>query len=113
MTPTKKQFHVFVVINMRRASKVDANHTEIVDCFKKLGCSVLSLAAMGKGVPDLLVATKGITWLVEVKSGKGKENALQQEWAENWKGARALVRDAQGVETVVKLMRCGKINNNL
>ena len=90
---------------MRRASKIDANHTEIVDCFRKLGCSVLSLAAMGKGVPDLLVATNGITWLVEVKSGKSKENDLQLEWAENWQGARALVRDTQGVETVVKLMR--------
>jgi len=90
---------------VRRASKVDANHAQIVDCFRKLGCSVLSLAAMGKGVPDLLVATKGITWLVEVKSGKSKENELQKEWAENWQGARALVRDTQGVETVVKLMR--------
>jgi len=95
---------------MRRAAKVDANHTEIVDCFKKLGCSVLSLAAMGKGVPDLLVATNGITWLVEVKSGKGKENELQKEWAENWQGARALVRDRQGVETVVKLMRSKQLD---
>jgi len=90
---------------VRRASKVDANHAQIVDCFKKLGCSVLSLAAVGKGVPDLLVATNGITWLVEVKSGKGKENALQKEWAENWQGARALVRDREGVERVVKLMK--------
>ena len=95
---------------MRRAAKVDANHTEIVDCFKKLGCSVLSLAAMGKGVPDLLVATNGITWLVEVKSGKNKENELQKEWAENWQGARALVRDRQGVETVVKLMRSKQLD---
>ena len=90
---------------MRRASRVDTNHKEIYDYFVRLGCSVLSLAPLGKGVPDLLVATKGITWLVEVKSGKGKENALQKEWAENWLGARALVRDYQGVETVVKLMR--------
>ena len=90
---------------MRRASRIDKNHTEIVDCFRRLGCSVLSLAAMGKGVPDLLVATQGITWLVEVKSGKGQENQLQTEWAENWKGVRALVRDTQGVETIVKTMR--------
>ena len=90
---------------MRRASKVDANHAQIVDCFKKLGCSVLSLAALGRGVPDLLVAINGITWLVEVKSGKSKENLLQREWAENWLGARALVRDTQGVETVVKTMK--------
>ena len=95
---------------MRRASKVDANHTEIVDCFKKLGCSVLSLAAVGRGVPDLLVAINGITWLVEVKSGKSKGNLLQREWAENWLGARALVRDSQGVETVVKTMRSSTKN---
>lgn len=93
---------------MRRASKIDANHTEIVDCFKKMGCSVLSLAAVGRGVPDLLVAINGITWLVEVKFGKSKENELQKEWAENWLGARALVRDTQGVETVVKTMRLTK-----
>jgi Holliday junction resolvase len=97
---------------MRRASKVDANHAQIVDCFRKMGCSVLSLAAMGKGVPDLLVATKGITWLVEVKSGKSKENELQKEWAENWQGARALVRDTQGVETVVKTMRSSQKNGH-
>jgi hypothetical protein len=70
-----------------------------------MGCSVLSLAAVGRGVPDLLVATQGITWLVEVKSGKSKENDLQLEWAENWRGARAVVRDTQGLEPVVKLMR--------
>ena len=90
---------------MRRASRVDTNHKVIFDYFAQLGCSVLSLAQLGKGVPDLLVATNGITWLVEVKFGKGKENALQKEWAENWQGARALVRDRQGVEIVVKLMR--------
>lgn len=95
---------------MRRAAKVDANQTEIVDCFKKMGCSVLSLAAVGRGVPDLLVAINGITWLVEVKSGKSKENLLQREWAENWLGARALVRDSQGVETVVKTMRSSTKN---
>ena len=29
----------------------------------------------------------------------------QLEWAENWKGARAVVRDTQGVEIVIKMMR--------
>jgi Holliday junction resolvase len=97
---------------MRRAARVDANHVEIVSAFRKLGCSVLSLAGIGKGVPDLLVAVQGITWLVEVKSGKGKENDDQIEWAENWKGARALVRDTEGVETVVKLMRLSDKNGH-
>ena len=90
---------------MRRNAKVDSNHGEVVEAFRKLGCSVLSLAPLGRGIPDLLVAIGGVTWLVEIKSKKGKENDLQIEWAENWRGARAVVRDTQGVETVVKLMR--------
>jgi Holliday junction resolvase len=90
---------------MRRNAKIDKNHPEVVEAFRKLGASVLSLAPLGRGIPDLLVAIGGVTWLVEIKSKKGKENDLQLEWAENWKGARAVVRDTQGVETVVKLMR--------
>ena len=90
---------------MRRAARVDGNHAEIVDCFKKLGCSVLSLAPLGKGVPDLLVAIKGITWLVEVKMPKGKETADQIEFAATWKGCRAIVRDFAGVESTVKTMK--------
>ena len=80
-------------------------HGEVVEAFRALGASVLSLAPLGRGIPDLLVAIGGVTWLIEIKSKKGKENDLQIEWAENWRGARAVVRDTQGVETVVKLMR--------
>jgi len=90
---------------MRRNARIDKNHPEVVEAFRKLGASVLSLAPLGRGIPDLLVAIGGVTWLIEIKSRKGKENDLQLEWAENWKGARAVVRDTQGVESVVKLMR--------
>ena len=90
---------------MRRNARVDRNHPEVVEAFRKLGASVLSLAPLGRGIPDLLVAIGGVTWLIEIKSKKGKENDLQLEWAENWKGARAVVRDTQGVETVIKMMR--------
>ena len=90
---------------MRRNARVDKNHSEVVEAFRKMGASVLSLAPLGRGIPDLLVAIGGVTWLIEIKSKKGKENNLQLEWAENWRGARAVVRDTQGVETVVKLMR--------
>lgn len=89
---------------MRRAARVDSNHNEIVKSFRHLGCSVLSLASLGKGVPDLLVATHGITWLVEVKAGKAKENALQTVWGASWQGSRALVRNTEDVESVVKRM---------
>ena len=89
---------------MRRAAKVDANHTEMVSAFRKLGCSVLSLASLGRGVPDLLVSLGGITWLVEVKMPKGKETADQIAFISGWKGCRALVRDLDGAITTVRLM---------
>jgi hypothetical protein len=90
---------------MRRAAKIDANQTELVEAFRRLGCSVLSLAAVGKGVPDLLVATRGITWLVEVKMPKGRETADQIAFISGWKGCRALVRDLDGVLTVVRSLQ--------
>lgn len=90
---------------MRRNARIDKNHPEIVEAFRKLGASVLSLAPLGRGIPDLLVAIGGVTWLIEIKSKKGKENDLQIEWAKTWKGKRDVVRDTKGVETVIKMMR--------
>jgi hypothetical protein len=89
---------------MRRAAKIDANQTEIVDAFRKLGASVQSLAALGKGVPDIMVSLGGITWLVEIKAGRSKENPLQTAWASSWLGCRAVVRDLEGVIVTVKTM---------
>ncbi len=58
----------------RIRAKVDGNHTEIVAAFRKAGWSVLSLAPMGRGCPDLLVAhpSEDDLYLVEVKTAKGK-----------------------------------------
>lgn len=54
---------------MRRAARVDANHAEIVSALREAGCFVVSLAAIGKGCPDLLVGTVGKWYLLEVKDG--------------------------------------------
>ena len=90
---------------MRLRARVDSNHGEIVDAFREMGVAVQSLAQMGGGVPDLLVAVGGVTWLVEVKTPKGTETEAQEKFAEEWTGCRAIVRDVEGVETVVKTMR--------
>lgn len=90
---------------MRRNAKVDANHPEIVAAFRKLGASVLSLANLGRGVPDLLVAWCGVTMLVEVKAPKGKETEDQLRFFEDWQGQIFIVRDTEGVLTVVRLLK--------
>lgn len=90
---------------MRRAARVDANHGDVVKAFKKLGCEVLSLASLGKGVPDLLVSAQGVNWLVEVKAPKGERNEAQEAFAERWKGGHSIVRDENGAAMVVAMMR--------
>lgn len=69
---------------MRRAAKVDKNHAEIVRALRKAGCQVQSLAAIGRGVPDLLCARASRIWLLEVKHGKGDLTAAQRAWHALW-----------------------------
>lgn len=76
---------------MRRAAKVDANHKQVVEMFRRHGCSVQSLAAVGAGVPDLLVGEAGVTHLVEVKDGskppsQRKLTPAQVAFRQAWKG---------------------------
>jgi hypothetical protein len=56
-----------------RARRVDANHAQLSEAFRALGCAVLDLSQLGRGVPDLLVGVPGrcpSVWvLVEVKDG--------------------------------------------
>ena len=85
---------------MRRAAKVDRNHGEIVRAFEKCGAKVLSLAAMGKGVPDLLVNLRNRLRFVEVKSEKGKLTPAQEEFMADW--PVAVVRSVDDVEQIVR-----------
>jgi Holliday junction resolvase len=77
---------------VRRASRVDENHGEIVKALRKVGCSVLSLAAIGRGAPDLLLGYKGRNVLLEVKRPKGKLNDQQQAFKAAWRGDLCVVR---------------------
>lgn len=77
---------------MRRAARVDENHPEIVKALRKAGCSVLSLAALGRGAPDLLLGYRGKNVLIEVKRPKGKLNDQQQEFRAAWRGDLCVVR---------------------
>ncbi len=71
---------------MRRAAKVDASQTQIVSALRAAGASVQSLAAVGKGCPDLLVGHAGRTYLMEVKEPhvKGRLRPSQVDWHLAW-----------------------------
>ena len=85
---------------MRRFGRTDDNQGVIVAALRKVGCSVQSLAAVGDGVPDLLVGHMGRTWLLEVKDptkvpSQRRLTPRQKLWHDRWRGGRAYV-----VETV-------------
>ena len=69
---------------MRFRAKVDNNHRPIVEALRKAGCLVLSLAGLGKGVPDLLVYRAGRFFLLEVKNSewRGELTDDQQKFIE-------------------------------
>ena len=76
---------------MRRAAKIDANQTAIVGALRAIGCTVESLAAVGRGVPDLLVGRAGRTYLIECKDGAKPPSARrltedQLTWHGAWRG---------------------------
>lgn len=54
---------------MRHAAKVDANHADVVAALRRVGAQVQSLATVGAGCPDLLVAFRETWYVLEVKDG--------------------------------------------
>lgn len=89
---------------MRRAAKVDANQAAIVGALKACGAQVLSLAAIGKGVPDLLVLHRGRYQLLEVKDGSKSPSErrltpAQEDFHRDW-----LVTVVETVEGAVRAL---------
>lgn len=85
---------------MRRAAKVDANHSAIVGALRACGASVQSLAAVGQGCPDLLVAHRGRNLLIEVKDGSKVPSARkltpdQTEWHSAWRAKVVVVETVE------------------
>jgi len=92
---------------MRRAAKVDANQEQIVEALRAAGATVQTLAAVGKGVPDLLVGFQGKTVLLEVKDGRKppSERRLtedQLKWHGAWRGGPLAVVD--GVDAALRVL---------
>ena len=74
---------------MRRAAKVDANQEQVVSALRSAGAVVQSLAAIGKGCPDLLVSFRGNLFLLELKDGSKVPSAQklttdQVKWHQAW-----------------------------
>jgi len=66
----------------RFARRIDDSHRAIVAGLEAHGVRVISLAALGKGVPDLLCGWRGRWVLLEVKDGSKPPSARKLTPAE-------------------------------
>ncbi len=91
---------------MRRRAKIDGNHRAIVEHLEAIGCSVQSLAAVGDGVPDLLVGWRGVNLLLEVKDpaqppSKRRLTPDQVKWHLIWRGAVVTVETPEQAQNAI------------
>lgn len=96
---------------MRRAAHIDDNQPAIVSALQAAGCSTQSLAAVGLGVPDLLVGFAGVNILLEIKNREGLDGEVargkiltpdQKKFHGFWKGQIAIVYTPQDALQAVK-----------
>ena len=93
---------------MRKRGRVDLNQKAIVRAARQMGCSVQILAAVGHGVPDLLIGVAGKNLLWEVKNPEGgKLNADQIIWHESWRGSVQVVKSVEHAIRIINHARSG------
>lgn len=91
---------------MRRAAKVDANQTEIVNALRGAGASVKPVHTV-KGFVDIVVGYRGHNYLLEIKDGnktpsQRKLTAEEQKFHDGWKGTVATVISVEDALEVLK-----------
>lgn len=85
----------------RRAARIDKNQTAIVSALRAVGATVATTHAVGAGFPDLVVGYRGVTYLLEVKSPRGRLTRDQVTWHGEWRGHVAVVRgEAQALAAI-------------
>jgi len=80
---------------MRRAARVDANQTDVVEALRSAGATV-RIITQGDGIPDLLVGFDGRTYLMELKDGAKPQSArkltpAEQKFFDEWQGGNVSI----------------------
>ena len=81
---------------MRRAAASDGNQPEIVKALRAVGASVAPCHTVGQGFPDLVVAYRGETFLLEVKDPSQPKHRheltpAQVKFHEGWRAGISIV----------------------
>jgi len=87
-------------------NKRDANEP---DLFSELRAYGLSVEPMDKPA-DALVGYLGRTYLVEVKTPKGKLTGAQEDFLETWKGDFHIIRTIEDASNFARAVRGGQFS---
>lgn len=95
---------------MKKYGRKDANSKELTAAFKRMGCSVADLSALGGGIADALIGYGGLSILCEYKDASKPPSARkltkdQEAFHMNWKGGIRVVKDLDGVLETVKVLQ--------
>lgn len=95
---------------MRKRAKIDSNQKKIVTALRKIGYSVYSTATIGGGFPDIIVGTRGINYLFEIKDSdkpksKQKLTEAEQKFMDNWSGQVHKVNSLSEIIEVIAGLR--------
>lgn len=76
--------------------RIDSNHRLIVRALRDVGVTVLSLADLGKGAPDIACGWRGQNWLFEIKDGslppsRRKLTPDEEQFHATWRGQVAVI----------------------
>ncbi len=86
----------------------DANQREITSALEAVGCGVIDMSSLGKGIADLLACRiqpggRVQYFLIEVKVEKGKLRPAQAAFARRWPDVVSVIRSAdEAVALVLK-----------
>lgn len=83
----------------------DANHGEICDTYRALGCSVHDTWQLGFGFPDIVVGIAGVWALVEIKTEDGELSASQLRFQRDARAKVEVVRTVGDVTEHVTRVR--------
>ena len=86
-------------------AKRDANERIIFDTLRAFGLSVYPMDLPA----DALVGYGGRTFLVEIKTDKGKLTKPQETFLETWRGDHIILRSSKAAEEWARKVRKGEI----
>jgi hypothetical protein len=80
------------------ANRRDKTHSLVIEALRAYGWTVRDTSRVGQGFPDLLIAKRGRTVLVEIKTSTGRLKEVQKVFLMEWPGEWAILTSLDDVE---------------